>query len=85
MSNMQDELTGLFNCRHFALALDIEIERSRRSGKPVALLMFDLNHFKHFNDCWGHEAGNMALRHVGRLIQNSVRRLDIPCRYGAGQ
>ncbi len=77
-----DELTGLFNYRHFALALDLEMERSRRSGKPVALLMFDLDHFKHFNDRWGHEAGNMALRHVGRLIQNTVRRLDIPCRYG---
>jgi diguanylate cyclase (GGDEF)-like protein len=77
-----DELTGLFNYRHFAQALDLEMERSRRSLEPVALLMFDLDHFKHFNDSCGHEAGNMALRHVGRLIQNTVRRLDIPCRYG---
>ena len=45
-----DELTGLFNYRHFALSLDLEMERSRRSGKPVALLMFDLDHFKRFND-----------------------------------
>ncbi len=77
-----DELTGLFNYRHFAQALDLEMERSRRSGKSMALLMIDLDHFKRFNDTWGHEAGNMALRHVARLIQNTVRRLDIPCRYG---
>jgi diguanylate cyclase (GGDEF)-like protein len=77
-----DELTGLFNYRHFAQGLELEMERSRRSGKPVALLMIDLDHFKRFNDTWGHEAGNMALRHVARLIQNTVRRLDIPCRYG---
>ncbi len=77
-----DALTGLFNYRHFTRTLDLEMERSRRSGKPVALLMIDLDHFKRFNDTWGHEAGNMALRHVARLIQNTVRRLDIPCRYG---
>ncbi len=77
-----DALTGLFNYRHFTRTLDLEMERSRRSGKPVALLMFDLDHFKRFNDRWGHEAGNLALRHVARLIQNTVRRLDIACRYG---
>jgi len=77
-----DELTGLFNYRHFTQSLDLEMERSRRSGKPVALLMLDLDHFKRFNDTWGHEVGNKTLRHVARLIQNTVRRLDIPCRYG---
>lgn len=77
-----DALTGLFNYRHFTRTLDVEMERSRRSGKPVALLMFDLDHFKRFNDRWGHEAGNLALRHVARLIQSTVRRLDIACRYG---
>ncbi len=77
-----DALTGLFNYRHFTRTLDLEMERSRRSGKPVALLMFDLDHFKRFNDRWGHEAGNLALRHVARLIQSTVRRLDIACRYG---
>jgi len=77
-----DALTGLFNYRHFTQALDLEMERARRSGKPVALLMLDLDHFKSFNDTWGHEFGNKTLQHVARLIQNTVRRLDIPCRYG---
>lgn len=77
-----DALTGLFNYRHFTRALDLEMERARRSGKPVALLMLDLDHFKRFNDTWGHEFGNKTLQHVARLVQNTVRRLDIPCRYG---
>lgn len=77
-----DALTGLFNYRHFTQSLDLEMERARRSGKPVALLMLDLDHFKGVNDTWGHEFGNKTLVHVARLIQNTVRRLDIPCRYG---
>lgn len=77
-----DALTGLFNYRHFAQALDLEMERARRTGKSVALLMMDLDHFKSFNDTWGHEFGNKTLVHVARLIQTTVRRLDIPCRYG---
>jgi diguanylate cyclase (GGDEF)-like protein len=77
-----DALTGLFNYRHFTQALDLEMERARRSGKSVALLMMDLDHFKSFNDTWGHEFGNKTLVHVARLIQTTVRRLDIPCRYG---
>ncbi len=77
-----DVLTGLYNYRHFKKALDLEMERARRSGKPVALLMMDLDHFKTFNDTWGHEFGNKTLSHVARLIQTTVRRLDVPCRYG---
>lgn len=77
-----DELTGLFNFRHFQQSIDLEMERTRRSGHAVSLLMLDLDHFKSLNDRWGHECGNLALKQVSRIIENTLRRLDIPCRYG---
>lgn len=77
-----DELTGLYNYRHFLQAMDMEMERCRRTGHPVSLVMMDVDDFKRFNDRWGHEVGNLALIHVARIIGSSLRRLDIPCRYG---
>ncbi len=77
-----DELTGLFNFRYFNQALSLEMERTRRSGQPTCLIMPDLDHFKDINDLHGHEAGNIVLGHVSQIIQKTIRRLDIPCRYG---
>jgi diguanylate cyclase (GGDEF)-like protein len=77
-----DELTGLFNFRYFYQALGLEMERTRRSGQTACLIMCDLDHFKDINDVHGHEVGNMVLSHVADLIRNTIRRLDIPCRYG---
>ncbi len=77
-----DELTGLFNFRYFQQALSLEMERTRRSGQPTCLIMCDLDHFKDINDVHGHEVGNNVLAHVSALIQKTIRRLDIPCRYG---
>lgn len=77
-----DELTGLFNFRYFNQALSLEMERTRRSGQPTCLIMLDLDHFKDINDLHGHEVGNIVLSHVSKLIQKTIRRLDIPCRYG---
>lgn len=77
-----DELTGLFNFRHFQHSIDLEMERTRRSGHAMSLLMFDLDHFKKLNDRWGHECGNFILKQVSRIIEKTLRRLDIPCRYG---
>ncbi len=77
-----DELTRLFNFRYFNQALNLEMERTRRSGLPACLLLLDLDHFKSINDAYGHEAGNIVLGHVSSLIRNTVRRLDVPCRYG---
>ena len=77
-----DELTGLFNFRYFIQALSLEMERTRRSGQPTCLIMLDLDHFKDVNDVHGHEVGNIILRHVAALLKKTVRRLDIPCRYG---
>ncbi len=77
-----DELTGLFNYRHFMHAMELEMERTRRSLKPMALIMLDLDNFKIFNDRWGHEFGNTSLVHIARLISGTIRKLDIACRYG---
>jgi len=77
-----DELTGLFNFRYFSQALSLEMERTRRSGQPTCLIMCDLDHFKDINDLHGHEVGNMVLAHIASLIRKTIRRLDIPCRYG---
>lgn len=77
-----DELTGLYNFRYFNQALSLEMERTRRSGQPTCLIMLDLDHFKDINDIYGHEAGNLMLAHIARMIKKTIRRLDIPCRYG---
>ena len=77
-----DALTGLFNYRHFVMAMAQEQERTRRSGQPTSLVMVDLDHFKKINDQRGHEAGNRVLGHCGKLIVGLLRRIDVPCRYG---
>lgn len=77
-----DELTGLYNFRYFNQAVELEMERTRRSGQPTVLIMMDLDHFKEVNDAHGHEVGNKVLADVARVIRSAIRRLDIPCRYG---
>ena len=77
-----DELTGLFNFRYFMQAVELEMERSRRSDQPTTLIMLDIDHFKEVNDKHGHEVGNRTLAHVAKVLRNAIRRLDIPCRYG---
>lgn len=77
-----DTLTGLANYRYFTQALGQEMERTQRSGQPTTLIMLDIDFFKKVNDRWGHEVGNQALVHIARLMLQTVRRLDIACRYG---
>ncbi len=77
-----DPLTGLFNWRHLVSELDREMERTRRCGLPTGLIMFDLDHFKRVNDTYGHHFGDAVLRWVCHLVRHTIRRLDIPCRYG---
>ena len=79
---LTDALTGLFNYRHFDVVLNQEMERVRRSGSPMALILCDLDHFKAMNDRYGHEAGNRILQSVARIIDSQLRKLDIACRYG---
>ena len=77
-----DPLTNIANYRYFVQALEQEIERTQRSGQPTSLIMLDIDFFKKVNDQWGHEVGNQALIHLSQLLQKTVRKLDIPCRYG---
>ena len=77
-----DTWTGLYNYRHLRQALVLEMERTRRTGQPTALVMIDLDHFKQVNDQWGHEVGNQALVATAQVICDITRQLDIPCRYG---
>lgn len=77
-----DGLTGLYNQRYFREALHRECERTQRSGEDFCLVLIDLDHFKKVNDNWGHEAGNIALKRTAKLIRETIRPTDLPCRYG---
>jgi len=77
-----DPLTGLHNRRYLWDMLGRELSKAGRSGKPVAVLMMDIDHFKRFNDTWGHEAGDLVLKGVAEFIRGQVRGSDIACRYG---
>lgn len=77
-----DALTSLHNFRFFNEMLPLEMERTRRFGQSMALMLVDIDHFKRFNDQWGHELGNQALVHVAQLINLTVRKLDMACRFG---
>lgn len=77
-----DPLTGFFNFRHLLETLESEMERTRRTGLPLSLIMIDLDHFKRINDGHGHEVGNDALQWAATIFKDNIRCLDIPCRYG---
>jgi diguanylate cyclase (GGDEF)-like protein len=77
-----DELTGLFNLRHFHDTLDGEIERSRRFGSEVGLMLLDIDDFKQVNDTYGHQQGDLVLIEVGRVLRTLSRDIDEPARYG---
>jgi diguanylate cyclase (GGDEF)-like protein len=79
---LRDGMTGLYNRRYLEDALNRELHRAERSGKPVSVVMIDIDHFKRFNDKYGHDAGDFVLSAVGRTISKSIRPSDIACRYG---
>jgi diguanylate cyclase (GGDEF)-like protein/PAS domain S-box-containing protein len=79
---LRDSLTGLFNRRYFDEAAPREVQRTHRSGKPLALAAMDLDHFKRFNDGFGHEAGDVVLRETARVVSEGLRGTDIVCRIG---
>lgn len=78
----EDALTGLKNRRFFNQVLDREVARAEREGKPLSLMICDLDEFKVFNDSHGHAAGDEALRHVGLVLAQVFRQTDLVCRYG---
>jgi diguanylate cyclase (GGDEF)-like protein/putative nucleotidyltransferase with HDIG domain len=77
-----DELTALYNHRHFHERIEQEIARGSRFGITFSLIILDLDLFKVYNDIYGHLAGDQLLRKVGKLIQSSVRTIDLAFRYG---
>ncbi|BBF68183.1 diguanylate cyclase [Sphingomonas bisphenolicum] len=79
---IRDPLTGLFNRRYMQESLAIEIARARRSGAPLSVVMCDIDHFKRFNDEFGHDAGDTVLQSVATEMRSRFRDGDIVCRYG---
>jgi diguanylate cyclase (GGDEF)-like protein len=77
-----DDLTGLVNRRRFMDGLGAEIERARRFGSPLAVVLADLDDFKRINDDFGHHAGDDVLRSFADLVRSHVRDVDVPARIG---
>ncbi len=77
-----DELTGLYNHRRFQEFLSDEVERFRRFGGPLGLMMLDIDDFKRVNDNYGHLQGDAVLREVARVLKETSREVDEPARYG---
>lgn len=80
--SVTDELTGLFNIRHFRREIAKEQERGERYGQSYALVFIDVDHFKHLNDKLGHPAGDAALRELAMVLRKQVRNTDLVARYG---
>jgi diguanylate cyclase (GGDEF)-like protein len=80
--SIRDPLTGLFNRCFMEESLERELRRAMRGKQQVALLMLDIDHFKRFNDTFGHQAGDALLRALGNLLKESTRGQDVVCRYG---
>ncbi len=77
-----DALTGLPNRRSFFENLNREIPRCRRHGKPLSVILCDIDFFKNVNDTYGHDAGDYVLRQFGRILRKALRTEDLPARYG---
>ncbi len=80
--SIRDPLTGLFNRRYLEESLDREIRRAARRNSPLCVAMADVDHFKRFNDTFGHDAGDALLRELGQFLRNSFRGEDVVCRFG---
>ena len=85
LRSVTDPLTGLANRRRFAEALAIEVERSRRYGARLTVLLIDVDYFKRVNDQFGHAAGDRALATVANGLRSSCRTTDLPARYGGDE
>lgn len=84
--SITDDLTGLYNHRHFFKTLEAEISRLKRQKTSLSLLMFDLDNFKRYNDLYGHLEGDKVLRKIGEIIKNSIRNnVDTGYRYGGDE
>ena len=77
-----DPLTGCHNRRGFDEILQVEVARARRYGRPLCVVLLDIDHFKRINDDFGHEVGDNALQRIGRAVRHTFRSSDSACRYG---
>jgi diguanylate cyclase (GGDEF)-like protein len=80
--SVTDPLTGLFNRRYMDETLKRELYRAQRKQLPLAVIVLDLDHFKHINDNHGHDAGDAVLRAVAHKIRQDIRESDLACRFG---
>lgn len=79
---VRDPLTGLYNRRYMEETLERELHRARRRQAPLGLMILDMDHFKIFNDAFGHRAGDTLLAMLSGVLQGAIRRDDVVCRYG---
>jgi diguanylate cyclase (GGDEF)-like protein len=77
-----DDLTKLYNARHFFSQVDAEIDRCNRYKQSLSICMFDLDNFKSLNDTYGHQFGNTVLESFAKIIQSNIRHVDMAFRYG---
>ena len=77
-----DGLTGLYNRRHFDETAKAELARAARYQHPVSLLIFDIDHFKHVNDTYGHDKGDIVIKAIADIGKSLTREFDLMCRYG---
>ncbi len=80
--SVTDELTGVFNRRHFSQVLQLEWKRANRFKRDLSLLMVDVDYFKHYNDTYGHLKGDEVLRKLGSLLDENLRDVDTIARFG---
>ena len=80
--SIRDSVTGLFNRRYLEETMEREVHRAARTGQSLGVIMLDLDHFKRFNDTFGHEAGDFVLHNMGVFFAKHTRADDIACRYG---
>jgi diguanylate cyclase (GGDEF)-like protein len=79
---IHDSLTGLFVQKYFRERLQDEVKMALRNGMPLSLLLLDLDHFKTYNDTYGHQAGDLILRHISAILRSFAKKGDIVARYG---
>jgi len=80
--SIHDPLTGLFNRHFMEISLERELARASRRSQMLAIFMLDVDHFKRFNDTYGHAAGDVALKSIAGIFTSRIRNEDIACRYG---
>lgn len=80
-----DDLTGLYNARHFNTILDREVEAAKRYGQPLSMVFLDLDRFKQVNDTYGHLVGSRVLSEMGGLIKRNIRMVDYAARFGGDE